>query len=571
MCADYLAEYNNCVGLLAGYDAAFALIRSKGRGLQRATWDRMLAQYLMTITIPGMGQVALDLCHVAQETGLSTDDINVLIQQGVATARPEVVTTNPPFNVVPDAHGNMIISMGRIYMTMSAADYNNLTSEWPRNDGVSYAARFLLNYAGMSLNTDLFQYVGHDIYKYIEDKSKVKTIECFACPMDKTLVNYCSPFDTDISLGSKGNFFTFITTLREPRLLIAHPPDINDMVEAFITAAEQYITTIPESGYILFSARKNERLDAGVAAGVAIGVYRKGYYIYGRGVTPPEAWKLFPPLVDTVEYTGMELSKLLPQGGGVYETTLNTIGKLMNIDPVAVRDLLLTVNGRSSLEFYTVLRNSYQQRQERRPPGETWTNYADPEKRAANRARDITPYVGGIINVAGDYVDIGAADGSISKAIGLLVKTRKVWCQDIDNKLKYEGLTYVRNLDDIPSGTVKLVTAFVVLHHVPAITGYIQQVVRMLIPGGLFIIREHAFTDDISQGQVLVEHIVYDYIIGDQTYDQALVTNRLYPRTRDNVIDLITEEGLQLETVKDIPAGLYIYYAVFRKPYSGCV
>jgi len=202
-----------------------------------------------------------------------------------------------------------------------------------------------------------------------------------------------------------------------------------------------------------------------------------------------------------------------------------------------------------------------------------WTNISGKaSERAQSRVVDLKQFVEVMVPQQGQYLDIGCSDGSITKAMGTALGVTEICGMDIVNILDPEyGVIFIQEFGQVPDGYMKMVTSFVTIHHIPDINTLLKEVHRVLIPGGLFIIREHAFTTKESVGIVMAEHIIYDYVkVNDSDYAQVLEKNKLYPRTFEDIMnDAVTSglEYLQGWTVKSVD---YIYYAVFRKPGELC-
>jgi ubiquinone/menaquinone biosynthesis C-methylase UbiE len=196
-----------------------------------------------------------------------------------------------------------------------------------------------------------------------------------------------------------------------------------------------------------------------------------------------------------------------------------------------------------------------------------WMNITtDISYRASKRVNEIIKYVNQLKNEKGHYIDIGCADGSITSAIGIALQAGKIYGLDVENNLNpiYQ-ITFVNNLLSLEDNSMKMVTAMMTLHHIENINMLIKQVSRILSKGGVFIIREHNFTTPESAGVVMVEHIIYDYVMSNDDYETALKTNKLFPRTKNNINILFENSGLKFIESWDIESIDYAYYSAFKK------
>lgn len=177
------------------------------------------------------------------------------------------------------------------------------------------------------------------------------------------------------------------------------------------------------------------------------------------------------------------------------------------------------------------------------------------------------------------YLDFGAADGTISKAIGKYFKL-KTYATDIpiwhnkprpEEKSKY----YVsQNLTGkelkIPFGAEKfdLVSSLMVLHHVPDPKKCILDIKsRMAISGkSLLIVREHdAFNDNIKN-LCHIEHAIHDIVFDNRSWSDFI--NDYYAVYESMIYwkELFKTCGFEC-VYADIPDGAtkYGYLAFLRK------
>jgi ubiquinone/menaquinone biosynthesis C-methylase UbiE len=129
------------------------------------------------------------------------------------------------------------------------------------------------------------------------------------------------------------------------------------------------------------------------------------------------------------------------------------------------------------------------------------------------------------------YLDIGCFDGAITQAIGMHFKLDTCNIHGVDIKLydstdsadaaesnKYNNITFNEyDGKQLPfeDGSFELVTCLMTLHHIDPLNlpTLISEIMRVLAPGGVVIIREHD-TQTHSQEAVALDlmHDFYDYV-----------------------------------------------------------
>lgn len=97
------------------------------------------------------------------------------------------------------------------------------------------------------------------------------------------------------------------------------------------------------------------------------------------------------------------------------------------------------------------------------------------------------------------YLDIGTGDGTIAAAIGKQLGIDDVKATDVFPLQRPIDTIVMKQGDRLPeewNGKFQLVTAFSVLHHVKSQRQMLQDIHRVLAPGGIFIMREHDYLDN---------------------------------------------------------------------------
>jgi len=101
------------------------------------------------------------------------------------------------------------------------------------------------------------------------------------------------------------------------------------------------------------------------------------------------------------------------------------------------------------------------------------------------------------------YVDLGAGNAEITAEIARVYSVETAYAVDVYPERNFKQPTPTsrilyrqieNNMIDLPSESVDLVTAFVLIHHVENFGALLKEIYRILKPGGWFFIREHDVT-----------------------------------------------------------------------------
>lgn len=515
------------------------------------------------------GEPDIDLCLVTSLTGITSDEF----LQSVEDARKKydfTMSTNPPICTIENVkiRDAFIVTVGDVVMEINSNTFKHLTTL-----GVSKSELYemVLRYTDMGLGSRYFNIVGHNVYKWLELGSKIPTVECFASPFDKTLKKYCSPFSEDVD--SMGNFFGWIRRVvqkAETYLLLIHPPDIEYVMDACVRRSYEYVAGNPMAGAIVFLPTPSQYLEKEPVSGVTK-IINMGYNIYAYG-TVPNLDFLMPPAEERI-LIGVPTLRELVRSDDI--ATNRKIFEMLKSRTELNENQLSRIHtilepSRSDRDYYDAYKRELSRKGKK--AATPWMNIRGGiSGRARSRVRDISKYINIYAPQPGQYLDIGCADGSITKAIGMNLHATEIYGTDLQNTLNPDyDVIFVKDYNEIFNNSMKVITALMTLHHIENIQGILEQISRMLIPGGIFILREHAFTNSASVGIVMVEHIVYDYVLADGDFEKVLETNRLYPRTKQEMINGLVNVGLELIEEWEPNSVDYAYYAVFRKQGTIC-
>jgi SAM-dependent methyltransferase len=128
------------------------------------------------------------------------------------------------------------------------------------------------------------------------------------------------------------------------------------------------------------------------------------------------------------------------------------------------------------------------------------------------------------------YLDYGGMDGGVTNEIAKYLKLRKnnTFCLDIESWFgnvydkPYKEITYrlVKPNTSLPfaDNSVDLITCFQVLHHIniKELDFYVKELIRILKPGGIFIIREHDCNDYNTRLLIDIEHTLFETVTSEK-------------------------------------------------------
>lgn len=161
-------------------------------------------------------------------------------------------------------------------------------------------------------------------------------------------------------------------------------------------------------------------------------------------------------------------------------------------------------------------------------------------------------------------LDYGCGDGMIIESLGkeLHIAPKNIHGMDLHLEGNQNIQYAAGSVADIPSGSIDLVIAFVVLHHLgndPA--SHINEIKRVLYPGGVFIIREHDF--DGSQEMEAYLHLIHLFVEVKNTGEcnPGSVLRDINYRSMQEWNKMLTAAGFTLKKINKYPGnnpqGLY--------------
>ena len=168
-------------------------------------------------------------------------------------------------------------------------------------------------------------------------------------------------------------------------------------------------------------------------------------------------------------------------------------------------------------------------------------------------------------------LDIGAGTGQIIQAVKKYYNLPKSDVYAIDQKLPnikdITTLTYDKNGNiPLPNQSIDVILMFNVLHHIPIQPRLeiLKEVQRILVPGGLVIIREHADDHD-PNFEKFIDLIHQFWYISENEHEDPLVL-----MTREETTQLMSDIGLKsvYYTTYNQPNPQHTYHEAFQSTYD---
>lgn len=117
------------------------------------------------------------------------------------------------------------------------------------------------------------------------------------------------------------------------------------------------------------------------------------------------------------------------------------------------------------------------------------------------------------------YTDLGGKNGGLTLGIAkiLNIDKKNIIITEIDRKYSNPKLKYLYSHPEkfepleIPDDSQDLITAFMVLHHVVYLEELVNDIYRILKPGGIFYIKEHDCWNAMDAMLIDIEHGIFMY------------------------------------------------------------
>lgn len=152
------------------------------------------------------------------------------------------------------------------------------------------------------------------------------------------------------------------------------------------------------------------------------------------------------------------------------------------------------------------------------------------------RVRDLAGILTDDMKSPKTYLDFGGGDGTISEGIAqwLGVKKENAISADVESwlsgtqaqkQLKHITFNTIPKAGQLPykDGQFNAITCFVVLHHIEQLDDRIDELYRILAPGGWLLIREHDCRDNATRAIIDIYHNLFELVYNKApNYKQVL-------------------------------------------------
>jgi ubiquinone/menaquinone biosynthesis C-methylase UbiE len=250
--------------------------------------------------------------------------------------------------------------------------------------------------------------------------------------------------------------------------------------------------------------------------------------------------------------------------------------KFYGISTKRIAPFLKSCAEKNKTDFEVMALLHYMIKKANRPRGED-------RGREAQRGKDVLELLNNSkISKPKMYLDIGASDGLITKAIGAALALPKTHIHAVDveqwigqeNKVDGEAkddihFSFINMVDDknplIPykDGSFDIITVLQALHHFENLDTMMKEIQRLSAVGGTVIIREHNADNDNTKMLTDLEHLFYGILYNGLSIDDF--ANNYYGvyRSAEEWDTMFADHGFKCVHKKQKNNPTKYYYAVY--------
>jgi len=193
------------------------------------------------------------------------------------------------------------------------------------------------------------------------------------------------------------------------------------------------------------------------------------------------------------------------------------------------------------------------------------------ENRADERAKSVVEMLNKITPPPKiiKYLDIGCGDGSITRALGKILKLQhnNIYGTDVYEQNITDFNYIVNNSSKLPfpDNSFDLITCFVVLHHVADLPTLISEIYRVLKPNGLLFIREHDSTGPLFEVYLDFVHTLQQFLVNRELDFFDSYFSHFLSRSELNLLLRQHNLSLLFTSFYPDPNPQHIYHSLFKK------
>lgn len=172
------------------------------------------------------------------------------------------------------------------------------------------------------------------------------------------------------------------------------------------------------------------------------------------------------------------------------------------------------------------------------------------------------------------YVDIGCGSGKDAYHISSEINAQHALCVDVKDSRVSDAKTLdfmlinEREPLNLNDNTIDIITLFHTIHHMEDAEFRLKDIYRILVPGGLLIIKDHNVQTQTDADNVTFEHFVYSIGEGEATVDDVDTYKDILPMyyySANNILQYLQHLGFEEVYMNTYTNATRTHNAVFRK------
>ena len=208
-------------------------------------------------------------------------------------------------------------------------------------------------------------------------------------------------------------------------------------------------------------------------------------------------------------------------------------------------------------------------------------------KRSNRRVQElsslVTPEILQPLQPLQSYLDVGCSEGKITADLGQYLGLPKDQIEGCDiiseaNINEHLGVANTFNYTQLdldnpyklpyPDQSQSVVSAFMSLHHIAQPELTLQEIKRVLVPGGIFLVREHDNNPTELKLVLDLMHAFYILVWPAQKEEPTFKDHFAQYYTKSELINLVAQHGFKVQASTEPQTEWRYYYQIFVKPYA---